>query len=149
MSLKYLNPALYRPQFEHSACGIGFIARTTGQPGHDIVELALEAVKKMEHRSGIDADGLSGDGAGISTHIPHKLLAAEIDDLPQPGDYALGMFFLPLEETDTAARIIENILEKTLESPKVSRDKESLNQNADHQPQASAQIGKPLQNPSI
>ena len=90
-----LSKTLYRPEFEHDACGTGFIARTTGVPGHDIVELALEAIGRMEHRSGINADGLSGDGAGILTHIPHRLLAAEIEDLPEPGDYALGMFFYP------------------------------------------------------
>ena len=97
---------LYRAQFEHDACGVGFIARTTGQPGHDIVQFALEAVRCMKHRSGVDADGRTGDGAGLLTQIPHRLLAAEIDDLPQPGDYAVGMFFLP-SEIDTLIQIIE------------------------------------------
>ena len=95
---------LYRPQFEHDACGIGFVARTTGEPGHDIVQMALEAVGNMEHRSGIDADGLSGDGAGILTHIPHRLLASEIDNLPAPGNYGLGMLFLPLHNAEAAAQ---------------------------------------------
>ncbi|NJN96928.1 MAG: hypothetical protein HC875_23940 [Anaerolineales bacterium] len=52
---------LYRPEFEHDACGVGFIARTTGRAGHDIVQMALQAVGAMKHRSGIDADGHSGD----------------------------------------------------------------------------------------
>jgi glutamate synthase (ferredoxin) len=112
--MKKLNNSLYRPEFEHDACGIGFIARTTGVPGHDIVELALEAIGRMAHRSGVDADGLSGDGAGMLTHIPHKLLAAEIDDLPKPGDYALGMFFLPVDKSEDAVRIIETNLNQIL-----------------------------------
>ncbi|MCL4302829.1 MAG: glutamate synthase subunit alpha [Anaerolineae bacterium] len=87
--------SLYRPEFEHDACGVGFIARTTGRAGHDIVQMALEAVGKMKHRSGIDADGQSGDGAGLLTQLPHRLLAAEVADLPKPGDYGLGMLFLP------------------------------------------------------
>ena len=84
---------LYRPEFEHDACGVGFIARTTGRAGHDIVQMALQAVGAMKHRSGHDADGLSGDGAGVMTQIPHRLLSAEIATLPEPGDYALGMLF--------------------------------------------------------
>ncbi len=88
------NQSLYRPEFERDACGVGFIARTTGQPGHDIVEMALESVGCMKHRAGIDADGFSGDGAGILTQIPHRLLANDIADLPPAGDYAVGILFL-------------------------------------------------------
>lgn len=100
---------LYRPELEHDACGVGFIARTTGQAGHDIVEMALEAVSCMKHRSGIDADGQSGDGAGLLIQIPHRLLAEEITALPSPGDYAVGMLFLPQEET-TAMQLVEQVL---------------------------------------
>lgn len=104
---------LYRPEFERDACGIGFVARTTGHPGHDIVDLALEAVGCMEHRSGIDADGLSGDGAGILTHIPHRLLAAELAGLPAPGDYAVGMFFLSPDNVEAAVELVETVLTQT------------------------------------
>jgi glutamate synthase (ferredoxin) len=93
-----LNQTLYRPEFERDACGVGFVARTSGQPGHDMVQLALQAVGCMKHRSGIDADGQSGDGAGVMTQVPHRLLADEIPDLPARGDYALGMFFLPTND---------------------------------------------------
>ncbi len=112
-----LNKTLYRPEFERDACGVGFVARTTGQAGHDIVELALEALDSMAHRSAIDADGLSGDGAGLLTQIPHGLLAQEIGDLPEPGDYALGMFFLPSEPA-RALRLIEDTLNQILYGPK-------------------------------
>ncbi len=109
-----LPPTLYRPQFEHDACGIGFVARTTGIPGHDIVQMGLEAVGCMEHRSGIDADGLSGDGAGILTQLPHRLLAAEIADLPAPGDNALGMLFLPPDKMDIAVKLAEETIAQVL-----------------------------------
>lgn len=108
-----LNKTLYRPQFEHDACGVGFVTRITGQAGRDIIQLALEAVGRMEHRSAIDADGRSGDGAGILTQIPHRLLSAEINTLPPPGDYALGMLFLPPEtdsaQTAAAAKLVESV----------------------------------------
>ena len=94
----------------------------------------------MEHRGGIDADGLSGDGTGISTHIPHKLLAAEIDDMPQPGDYALGMFFLPLEDTEATILIIENILEQTLSPPKTTNAKKHSTQNSNNNKQTKSKI---------
>ena len=57
---------LYRPQFDHDACGIGFIARTTGKQDHDIVAMALEAISRMQHRGGVDADGhgRNEEGAG-------------------------------------------------------------------------------------
>ncbi|MBE7474128.1 MAG: glutamate synthase subunit alpha [Anaerolineae bacterium] len=114
---------LYHPEFEHDACGVGFIARTTGRAGHDIVQMALQAVGAMKHRSGIDADGRSGDGAGVMTQIPHRLLSAEIADLPQPGDYALGMLFLPRPETgdrgpetDRAIELVETTFNQLLET---------------------------------
>jgi glutamate synthase (ferredoxin) len=101
---------LYRPQFERDACGVGFVARLTDQAGHDIVAMALEAVGRMEHRSAIDADGRSGDGAGLLTQIPHRLLAGEILHLPAPGDYALGMLFLPPAAVKDAIRLVETTL---------------------------------------
>ncbi len=111
-----LPKSLYRPEFEHAACGVGFIARTTGQPSHNIVRLALEAVGRMEHRSAIDADGRSGDGAGLLTQIPHLLLANEIEDLPPPGDYALGMLFLPQANPAQAVELVEITLDAMLSS---------------------------------
>ncbi|MBE7549865.1 MAG: glutamate synthase subunit alpha [Anaerolineales bacterium] len=109
---------LYRPEFEHDACGVGFIARTTGRAGHDIVQMALEAVGKMKHRSGIDADGQSGDGAGLLTQLPHRLLAAEMADLPEPGDYGLGMLFLPNrgKELDKAIELVETTFNQLFET---------------------------------
>lgn len=112
---------LYHPQFEHDACGVGFIARTTGQAGHDILQMSLEALAHMKHRAGIDADGLSGDGAGIMTQIPHQLLAQEIDTLPAPGDYAVGVLFLP-PHPQPAVDLIERTLTELflVESPNLS-----------------------------
>ena len=89
---------LYDPRFEHDACGIGFVARLSGEPSHDILEKALAAVGNMVHRGGVASDGKTGDGAGIMTQIPRAFFARELArlglDCPVE-DLAVGMFFLP------------------------------------------------------
>src|SRR5689334_2468658 len=78
----YPRPSgLYDPSFEHDACGVGFVARVSGQPGHDIVAKAVEAVANLSHRGAVAADGKSGDGSGVLTQLPHKLLAREAERL--------------------------------------------------------------------
>ncbi len=59
---------------ERDACGVGFIAYQDGRASHKLVEQALNALGCMEHRGGCSADRDSGDGSGIMTSIPHKLL---------------------------------------------------------------------------
>ncbi len=84
---------LYDPRWEHDACGIGFVARTDGARSHEVLKLGLGALCNLEHRGGTDADGKSGDGAGIMTQLPHELLAAELREFnlvpPEPGDLGL------------------------------------------------------------
>src|SRR5919198_137381 len=72
---------LYDPRFEHDACGIGFVARLSGAPTHDILAKALTALANMAHRGGVSADGKSGDGAGVLTQIPRPLFARELGAL--------------------------------------------------------------------
>ena len=91
---------LYDPRFEHDACGVGFVARLSGQPGHDIVAKAVEAVANLSHRGAVAADGKSGDGSGVLTQIPRRLVARELDRLQgvrlDAADLVgVGMFFLP------------------------------------------------------
>jgi glutamate synthase (ferredoxin) len=94
---------LYNPRFEHDACGVGFVARLSGQPGHDIVAKAVEAVANLSHRGAVAADGKSGDGSGVLTQIPRRLFTAEaerlglgrLDDHDRLG---VGMFFLPADD---------------------------------------------------
>src|SRR5438309_3256099 len=90
---------LYDPRFEHDACGVGFVARLSGTPGHDIVAKAVEAVANLSHRGAVAADGKSGDGSGVLTQIPRKLLAREATKLgvalTENDPFGVGMFFLP------------------------------------------------------
>ncbi|HEY0738469.1 MAG TPA: glutamate synthase large subunit [Herpetosiphonaceae bacterium] len=105
---------LYDPRYEHDACGIGFVARLDAQPSQEIVAMALEALCNLEHRGATDADGRSGDGAGILTEIPHEFFAQHLKSArlsaPAPGDLAVAMCFLPLTNLSEGRALIERHL---------------------------------------
>src|SRR5207237_442226 len=94
---------LYDPRFEHDACGVGFVARLSGQPGHDIVAKAVEAVANLSHRGAVAADGKSGDGSGVLTQLPRRLFARELarqgTRLEDTDLFGIGMVFLPSDDT--------------------------------------------------
>ena len=111
-----LRGTLYDPQFEHDACGIGFVADLNGQRRHDILELAMHAVATMRHRGAVDADAKTGDGAGVLTQLPYRLFARELEAMgitpPPEGCLGVGMFFLP-RDPDVRAHaqaIVETVL---------------------------------------
>ncbi len=91
---------LYDPTFEHDACGTGFVVQRSGRRSHRVLQLALEALCNHAHRGAVAADGRSGDGAGILTQLPHKLIGRDLAHLgvraPAPGDVAVAMIFMPL-----------------------------------------------------
>jgi glutamate synthase domain-containing protein 1 len=111
---KEAEGSLYDPIFEHDACGVGFVTRTSATQTHDIVTMALEAVKNLSHRGALDADGKSGDGAGILVQIPKRFMAHEARKLGfrlDVGDrLGVAMAFLPPTEPQTqqARDIIES-----------------------------------------
>ena len=91
---------MYNPAHEKDACGLAMVATLRGEPGHDIIALALEALRNLEHRGAIGSDAGTGDGAGILTQMPDAFLRAVTDfDLPPVGEYAAGLAFLPLESS--------------------------------------------------
>ncbi|MNS13529.1 Ferredoxin-dependent glutamate synthase 1 [compost metagenome] len=93
---------LYDPAFEKDACGMGFVAHIKGRPSHDIVSQALTMLINMEHRGGQGSEPNSGDGAGIMIQLPHRFFTLEAEKLgfrlPEPGQYGVGMIFLPHNE---------------------------------------------------
>ncbi|WP_028933050.1 glutamate synthase large subunit [Pseudonocardia spinosispora] len=103
---------LYNPAAEHDACGVAMVADTLGRRSHAIVRDALTALANLEHRGAAGAEPTSGDGAGILLQVPDLLLRAEVDfELPEPGAYAVGLAFLPVEDEQraTAVELIERI----------------------------------------
>ncbi|WP_149913187.1 glutamate synthase large subunit [Sphingobacterium cavernae] len=94
---------LYNPEFEHDACGVGFVAHIKGKKSHNQVRDALIMLENMEHRGACGCDPESGDGAGIMIQVPHEFFWEECIDLgiqlQEPGYYGVGMVFLPKEKT--------------------------------------------------
>ena len=90
---------LYDPRDEHDACGFGFVVDVEGRASRSIVRDALRVLHNLEHRGASGSERDTGDGAGILTQIPHAYLYRRCEALgfalPGPGDYAVGMVFLP------------------------------------------------------
>jgi glutamate synthase (NADPH/NADH) large chain len=102
---KLTKAGVYGPQMEHDACGVGFVAAQDGKPNRAVVESAIEALQAIWHRGAVDADGMTGDGAGIHIEIPRDFFIEHIartghDD--DGGRLAVGMVFLP--RTDLGAQ---------------------------------------------
>jgi glutamate synthase (NADPH) large chain len=92
------SAGLYDPEFEHDACGVGFVADLSGRGGHDVVAKALRVLCNLEHRGAQGGDPGTGDGAGILTQIPDEFFRAECGfELPEAGAYAAGMAFFSAE----------------------------------------------------
>ena len=95
------NLGLYRPEFEHDACGIGFVANLKGNKNHQIVSDALTILENMEHRGACGCEDNTGDGAGILIQTPHEFFFEEClklgVHLPPFGKYGVGTVFFPRE----------------------------------------------------
>ncbi|MBU4135490.1 MAG: glutamate synthase large subunit, partial [Alphaproteobacteria bacterium] len=103
----------YDPASERDACGVGLVAAIDGKPRREVIDLALKALKAVWHRGAVDADGKSGDGAGILIGLPRAFFEAQVRDAghePRPGPIAVGMIFLPrvdLAAQEKARTIVE------------------------------------------
>ena len=98
---------LYDPKNEHDACGVGFVAHIKGQKSHMIVEQGLQILKNLDHRGAVGEDELMGDGAGVLVQLPDQFFREEMAKqqimLPPPGEYGVGMIFLPKEHASRLA----------------------------------------------
>ncbi len=103
---------------ERDACGVGFLAYPNGELHHDILDKALSALSCLEHRGGCGADSDSGDGAGITTAIPWKIINQWLQrrgtTIPQGHSIGVGMIFLPQDENKAARcrQIVNAVVEK-------------------------------------
>jgi glutamate synthase (ferredoxin) len=90
---------LYDPRFEHEACGVGFVVNIKGNKSHDIIQQGLQILLNLDHRGACGCEANTGDGAGILLQVPHAFLkqaCAEVKiNLPDPGEYGVGLVFLP------------------------------------------------------
>ena len=109
---------LYDPRNEHDACGVGFVVNFKNRKSNRLIAQGLEILLNLDHRGAVGADPLLGDGAGILIQIPDALIRDWANgagiDLPQPGDYAVAMCFLPRDEAarNVAMKQFENFLGK-------------------------------------
>ncbi|MDF1667984.1 MAG: glutamate synthase large subunit [Roseovarius sp.] len=97
---------MYAQEEEHSSCGVGLVVSVNGKPTRRVVEAGIDALKAIWHRGAVDADGKTGDGAGIHVQIP---VAFFYDQIQRTGHeprqdqlVAVGQVFLP--RTDFGAQ---------------------------------------------
>lgn len=121
MSKNYGLPekqGLYNPLQEKDSCGVGFVAHMKGSKSHTIIQNGLKVLINLTHRGAVGADANTGDGAGILIQVPHKFLAKKTKELgyelPEEGQYGVGMVFLPQEPN--ARWYCEGVVEKILAS---------------------------------
>ncbi|MBW8882467.1 MAG: hypothetical protein JF615_13920, partial [Asticcacaulis sp.] len=101
----------YDPAMERDACGVGVVCSIDGTPRREVVELAVKALKALFHRGAVDADGKSGDGAGIMISVPQDFFREQVRNIghnPRPGPVLVGQVFLPRSDlgAQEAARTI-------------------------------------------
>ncbi len=97
--------ATHRPSDEHDACGVGLVAALDGERRRDVVQAGIDALKAVWHRGAVDADGKTGDGAGIHVEIPQDFFADAVrrsGHKLHPGPIGVGQVFLP--KTDLSAQ---------------------------------------------
>ena len=95
---KLTNANAYYPSLEHDACGVGLVASIEGKKSRKVVEFGIQALKAVWHRGAVDADGKTGDGAGIHIEIPTDFFKEKIENYGRQyhgGAICIGMIFLP------------------------------------------------------
>ena len=113
---KLINGNVYHQSYEHDACGVGFVATTDGKKSRKVVEYGIQALKAVWHRGAVDADGKTGDGAGIHIEIPQDFFVERIQNAGRQhkeGKICVGMIFLPRNDYTSQEKcktIVENEL---------------------------------------
>ena len=102
---------LYDPQFEHDACGLGFVVNMKGRKSHQLVSDALRILVNLDHRGACGCEANTGDGAGILIQVPHEFFASPAAGLgfplPAAGQYGVGQLFLPKDPAERAGIKVE------------------------------------------
>ncbi|MGF1603991.1 MAG: glutamate synthase large subunit [Thermosynechococcaceae cyanobacterium] len=107
---------LYDPQFEHDACGLGFVVHQKGKKSHEIIEQALTILVNLDHRGACGCETNTGDGAGLLMQLPHKFFLKEAArlgfNLPESGQYGVGMIYASpdVQEREASRREFEKVV---------------------------------------
>ena len=103
---------LYRQEFEHENCGIGFVAHLKGKKSHAIIKQGLDILTNMTHRGAEGADSKTGDGAGVLIQVPRDFYLIQGYSLPPAGQFGTGLIFFPQETSDASKcqEILVNII---------------------------------------
>ena len=113
---KLIKNHVYSPNNEHDACGVGFVVSTDGKKSRKVVEYGIQALKAVWHRGAVDADGKTGDGAGIHIEIPTNFFVERIENAGRrhdEGTICVGMVFLPINDyvlQEKCKTLVENEL---------------------------------------
>jgi glutamate synthase (NADPH) large chain len=106
----------YDPAHEKDSCGVGFVADMKNRRSHSIVSKGLDILRNLVHRGAVGADPKAGDGCGMLVQMPHRFFKEECAklgfQLPEPGLYAVGQFFLPRDPE--VAQVCRDIIEKAV-----------------------------------
>ena len=117
---------LYDPRADRDECGIGFVASVKGEKSHDILVKGIQILVNLQHRGASGSDPITGDGAGALIQIPHEFFERECArlgfTLPLPGEYGVGMVFLPVERNQRL--LCEGILERIVREEGLDRIKQ-------------------------
>ncbi len=93
---------LYRQEFEHANCGIGFVAHLKGKKSHSIIKQGLDILTNMTHRGAEGADSKTGDGAGVLIQVPRDFYLIQGYSLPPEGQFGTGLIFFPQDSADAS-----------------------------------------------
>ncbi|HEC42822.1 MAG TPA: glutamate synthase large subunit [Bacteroides sp.] len=112
MKIRPREEGLYRPEYEHDNCGIGFVTHIRGKKSHEIISMGLEVLENMTHRGAEGADSKTGDGAGIMIQIPRDFYLIQGYNVPPEGQFGTGIIFLPKEkkQEEDCLKIFEDIM---------------------------------------
>ena len=111
---RLMEAGAYDPSMEHDACGVGLVAALDGKPRREIVEMGIKALKNVWHRGAVDADGKTGDGAGIRVEVPQDFFREHVTRTghsPTDDPICVGQIFLP--RTDFGAQEAARTLVET------------------------------------
>ena len=107
---------LYDPDYERDACGLAMVATLRGTAGHDIIDMALNALRNLEHRGAVGSDAGTGDGAGILSQLPDRFFRDEAGvTLPEFGCYGAGLVFFAADAEADRQKFAALALEEQLQ----------------------------------